>query len=101
MAIQLNHIATNYGITCPSAYVRIVGVSVQYVPGQPVKHVLSLNVDIYADAAAAANQGSRGIDSKHVSTTFADVEAMTGDDLLTKCYAWLATQEDFAGGIGV
>lgn len=97
MAIKLNHIASSIGATFENAYHRISGVSIQYISGQPVKHVVNIHVDVFADTVASAT-GARPVDTLLFSIKMSDIDAQAGANLIAKCYEWLKTQPELAAG---
>ena len=96
MALGLNLANTEYGVSFPQAYARIVTAAVsRQNKGATVKHNVMIDVAIYADQAAADMEHPREIAFERMYVDYATLPANV--DLLTACYQWLVTQDKFVG----
>lgn len=95
MALSLNISQSNseYGIAFSGAYYRIVTANVQRERGG--NHQVSIDLSAYATSSPTDN--TREVDFKRLSGSLSDIEAKSGDDFLSKCYAWLKDQSEFSG----
>jgi hypothetical protein len=99
MAIGLNLTNTQYGVSFPNAYGRIVTASVmRQNSGAEHKHNVMVDVVVYANAEAAADDNTQGVAFERLYVPYATV---AGSDFMTQCYNWLLTQEQFSGGVAV
>ena len=101
MAIQLNITqgASQYGIAFNNAYYRIVTASVSRQRGSDPK--FEVNIDLSAYATSSPTDDTREIDFKRYTANLTDIEAKSGDDFLSKCYAWVMAQSDMSGSSAV
>jgi hypothetical protein len=100
MAIGLNLTNTQYGVSFPNAYGRIVTASVmrQNSGAEHNKHTVMIDVVVYATQEAASNDNTQGVAFERLYVPYTEV---AGTDFMTECYTWLLTQEQFAGGVAV
>ena len=99
MAIQVDLSTSQYGVPFAGAYFRIATASVSRMRGDDPKfHVM---IDVAGYATAPQNDDTRDVDFRRYHTPLANIEAMAGDNFLAKCYAWIMSQEDMAGSVGV
>ena len=99
MAIQINLTSSNYGIPFAGAYFRIATAAVSRQRNPDMRH--SVMIDVVGYATQPSNEDTKDVDFRRYHCPLADVEAQTGENFLTKCYAWVMAQEDMAGSIGV
>ena len=57
-----------------------------------------VSIDLSAYATSSPTDDTREVDFKRLSGPLSDlIEAKSGDDFLSKCYAWLKDQSEFSG----
>jgi hypothetical protein len=96
MAIGLNLTKTQYGVSFPNAYGRIVTAAIsRQNKGSEVKYSVMIDVAIYADQVGAGMDNPREVQFERLHTDLRNIP--TGVDFLNGCYQWLMTQEVFAG----
>lgn len=96
MALGLNLANTEYGVTFPDAYARIVTAAVsRQNKGSVVKHNVMIDIAIYANQSAADMDYPKEVAFERLYVDYAALPAST--DLLTACYQWLVTQDKFVG----
>ena len=99
MAIQLDLSTSQYGTPFEGAYFRIVTAAVSRMrEGGPKFTVM---IDVAGYATATPDDDTREVDFRRYHADLADVEALSGDEFLHKCYVWVMAQEDMAGSIAV
>jgi hypothetical protein len=98
MAIQLDLQSSQYGVPFAGAYFRVVTAMLQRQPLNPQFVVM---IDVAGYAAQPQTDDTKDIDFRRYYAPFSEVEAQTGDNFLAKCYAWVMTQPDMVGSIGV
>jgi len=99
MAIQVDLATSQYGVPFAGAYFRIVTASVSRVRGDDPKfHVM---IDVAGYATVPQNDDTHNVDFRRYYAPLVTIEAFSGADFLSKCYAWVMAQEDMAGSVGV
>jgi hypothetical protein len=99
MAIQIDLTNSQYGIPFAGAYFRIVTASIsRQREGGPK---FSVMIDIAGYGTATPGDDTREVDFRRYHTALDDIEAQQGPKFLDKCYAWVMSQPDMAGSIGV
>jgi hypothetical protein len=99
MAIQLDLTNSQYGTPFAGAYFRIVTAAISRMrDGDPKFTVM---IDVAGYATATPDDDTREVDFRRYHADLVEIEAQVGDEFLDKCYAWVMTQEDMAGSIGV
>jgi hypothetical protein len=99
MAIQLDLTNSQYGTPFAGAYFRIVTAAISRMrEGGPKFTVM---IDVAGYATATPDDDTRDVDFRRYHADLVEIEAQVGDEFLDKCYAWVMTQEDMAGSIGV
>ena len=99
MAIGLNLTNTQYGVSFPNAYGRIVTASVMRQNSVAEhKHNVMIDVVVYATQEAAGNDNIQGVAFERLYVPY---DTVAGNDFMTQCYIWLLTQEQFSGGVAV
>ena len=101
MAIQntIAKSASEYGIAFNNAYYRIVTASISRQEGTDPK--FSVIIDLSAYATASPGNSTREVDFKRYHANLTDVEALSGDTFLDKCYKWVMAQSDMDGSSAV
>ena len=99
MAIQLNLSTSQYGVPFAGAYFRIVTAAVSRTRSADNRH--SVMIDVAGYATQPSDDDTRDVDFRRYHCPLAEVEAQTGATFLAKCYAWVMTQADMTGSIGV
>jgi len=102
MAIQ-NNIAegvSQYGIAFNNAYYRIVtaAISRKRSGSDPKFQVM---IDLAGYVTASPTDGTREVDFKRYHANLTDIEALSGDTFLDKCYKWMMAQSDMDGSSAV
>ena len=99
MAIQLDLTNSQYGTPFAGAYFRIVTAAISRMrDGDPKFTVM---IDVAGYATATPDDDTREVDFRRYHADLVEIEAQVGDEFLDKCYAWVMTQEDMTGSIGV
>ena len=99
MAIQVDLSTSQYGVPFAGAYFRIVTASISRT--RNAEDRFSVMIDVAGYATAPQNEDTRDVDFRRYHTPLANIEAMTGDNFLAKCYTWIMSQEDMAGSVAV
>jgi dihydropteroate synthase len=99
MAIQLDLTNSQYGVPFPGAYFRIVIAAVNRTRNSESHH--SVMIDVAGYATKPNDENTKDVDIRRYYCQLSEVEAKTGDTFLAKCYAWVMSQDDMAGSIGV
>jgi len=100
MAIQLSHTAAMFGATFPAAYWRVASADVRRQQSGAVKHLVEMQLEIYADATASLT-AIRSVGNTMMSAPLSDVMSQPAVDFVGKCYQWLVAQPELAGGLAV
>lgn len=99
MAIQINISNSQYGVPFAGAYFRVVMASVSRTRNTDNRH--SVMIDVAGYATKPTDDDTRDIDFRRYHCPLSEVEAQKGDGFLAKCYAWVMSQPDMVGSIGV
>ena len=99
MAIQIDLSTSQYGVPFAGAYFRIVTAAVSRTRDATTRH--SVMIDVAGYATQPENDDTRDVDFRRYHCPLSEVEAMTGDTFLAKCYAWTMQQADMAGSQAV
>jgi hypothetical protein len=99
MAIQLNLETSHFGIPFAGAYFRIVMASVSRTRDADKRHIVT--IDVVGYATQPTNEDTKDVDFRRYHCALSDIESQSGNNFLTNCYAWVMSQEDMAGSIGV
>jgi len=99
MAIQLDLSTSQYGIPFSGAYFRVVTASVSRTRDADKRH--SVMLDVVGYATQPTNDDTRDVEFRRYHCPLSEVEAMTGEGFLAKCYAWVMAQPDMAGSQAV
>ena len=99
MAIQINLEQSQYGVPFQGAYFRVVLAAVSRTRNAEVRHTVMIDVAGYA--TQPQTDDTREVDFRRYHCELSAVEAQTGENFLTKCYAWLMQQPDMVGSVGI
>jgi hypothetical protein len=99
MAIQLDLSTSQYGVPFSGAYFRVVTASVSRTRNADNRH--SVMLDVVGYATQPTNDDTRDVEFRRYHCPLSEVEAMTGEGFLAKCYAWVMSQADMAGSQAV
>jgi hypothetical protein len=99
MAIQKDLSNSQYGVPFTGAYFRIVTASVSRTRDADSRH--SVMIDVAGYATAPQDEDTRDIEFRRYHCPLAEVEVKSGEGFLSKCYAWVMSQDDMAGSEGV
>ena len=99
MAIQINLETSNFGVPFTGAYFRVVTASVSRTRNADKRH--SVMIDVVGYATQPTNEDTKDVDFRRYHCALSDIESQSGNNFLTKCYAWVMSQADMAGSIGV
>tara|TARA_Y100000389_G_scaffold203585_1_gene252491 strand:- start:51 stop:344 length:294 start_codon:yes stop_codon:yes gene_type:complete len=97
MAIQLDLTSSQYGTAFTGAYFRIVTASISREMGNN----FTVMIDCSGFATATPTDDTHPVDFRRYHTPLATIEAIAGDDFLSKCYSWVMTQDDMNGSSAV
>lgn len=93
MAIGLNLANTEYGVSFPKAYGRIVTASVsRQNKGAENKHMVMIDLCVYANEQAADMDYAKEIAFDRLYVPYTQ---LIGNDFITECYNWVITQEKY------
>ena len=98
MAIKLPHNATQIGVNFSDAYWRISAVNISFRAGHPEKHNVGITVSVYANAAAAAIEGTQHVAWMEYTAPLSDFNSPSGNDFIAECYSWLNAYTDLSDG---
>jgi len=99
MAIQLDLSTSQYGVPFAGAYFRIATASISYTRNSDSRH--SVMLDVVGYAKRPENDDTRDVEFRRYHCPLSEVESQTGATFLAKCYAWVMSQADMNGSIGV
>jgi hypothetical protein len=99
MAIQINLEQSQYGVPFQGAYFRVVLAAVSRTRNAEARHTVMIDVAGYA--TQPQTDDTREVDFRRYYCELSAVEAQTGENFLTKCYAWLMQQPDMVGSVGI
>jgi hypothetical protein len=99
MAIQIDLSNSQYGVPFLGAYFRIVTASVSRTRSEDSRH--SVMIDVAGYVTHPSNDDTKDIEFRRYHCPLAEVEAKTGENFLSKCYAWVMAQSDMNGSAGV
>ena len=99
MAIQIDLATSKFGIPFNRAYFRIVRTAIERTRDIEPKFTVVIQVSGYA--AVLQNNNTAEVDFREYRALMTDIEAMAGENFLSKCYAWVMTQADMAGSTAV
>ena len=97
MAIQIDLSTSQYGTAFTGAYFRIVTASISREMGDS----FSVMIDCSGFATATPTDDTHPVDFRRYNAPLATIEAMAGDDFLSKCYTWVMAQDDMNGSTAV
>lgn len=95
MALNLDLMASQYGVPFTGAYFRITAVVIGRHRNPEIK--FSVMIDIAGYASRTPTDETREIDMRRYHAPLAEVESQFGTEFLAKCYNWVANQPDMAG----
>ena len=103
MAIQQNisKETSQYGIAFNDAYYRIVTAQISRPRVDEVASKFMVMIDLSAYATNSPTDNTKEVDFKRYHVGLAEIEAKSGDDFLSKCYAWVMAQSDMSGSSAV
>lgn len=99
MAIQINLEQSQYGVPFQGAYFRVVLAAVSRTRNPEARH--NVMIDVAGYATQPQTDDTREVDFRRYHCELNAVEAQTGENFLTKCYAWLMQQPDMVGSVGI
>ena len=99
MAISLDLSTSQYGVPFAGAYFRVVTAAVSRTRDADKRH--SVMLDVVGYATQPTNDDTRDVEFRRYHCPLSEVEAMTGEGFLAKCYAWVMSQPDMAGSEAV
>ena len=99
MAIQLDLTQSQYGVPFAGAYFRIVTAAITRQRQSDPRH--SVMIDVVGYATQPQDEDIKDVDFRRYHVAAAEVYAQSGANFLAQCYAWVMTQPDMAGSIGV
>jgi hypothetical protein len=99
MAIQIDLTNSHFGVSFAGAYFRIVTAAISRMREGGSK--FSVMIDIAGYGTAEPDDDTREVDFRRYHCDLAEVEVQEGATFLEKCYAWVMSQPDMAGSVGV
>lgn len=99
MAIQLDLQNSQFGVPFSGAYFRVVTASVSRTRNPEQR--FSVMIDVVGYATQPQDEDTREVDFRRYHAPLPEVEAQEGSAFLDKCYAWVMSQPDMAGSVGV
>ena len=98
MAIGLNLTNTQFGVSFPNAYGRIVTAAIsRQNKNADVKYSVMIDIAIYADQLGADMDYPKEVEFVRLHTDLRNIP--TGVDFLEGCYQWAMTQDQFIGSV--
>lgn len=97
MALQLSFYSPNYGITFPTAYLRISGLNLYRVEDTNPKFYVNVHFDIYTQAPESSLV--QPIECKSLTISADDLNKFEGDDYLVKSYKYLMSIPEYSIGL--
>jgi hypothetical protein len=97
MAIQTDLQESQYGVPFVGAYFRIATASVSRTRNADQRFMVMLDVIGYA--TRPTHDDVREVAFHRLYAPLTELEAQQGENFLTKCYAWVMAQPDFATSI--
>jgi hypothetical protein len=97
MAIQVDLATSQYGVPFAGAYFRIVTAAISRTRNAEAR--FSVMLDVAGYATAPQDEDTRDVDFRRYHTPLSSIEAMSGTDFLSKCYAWVMSQDDMDGAV--
>ena len=99
MAIQKDLSSSQYGVPFTGAYFRIVTAAVSRTRMEDTRH--NVMIDVAGYVTRPVNDDTRDIEFRRYHCPLAEVEAKAGEGFLSKCYAWVMSQDDMNGAEAV
>ena len=97
MALQLSFYSPNYGITFPTAYLRISGLNLYRVEDNTPKFYVSIQFDIYAQEPESSLV--QPIEHRSLAVSVDDLNKFDGSDFLIKSYKYLMSIPEYSIGL--
>lgn len=95
MALELNHAVMRTSTSYPQAYWRISNIHIQHTAKQSAKREVRMQIDIFANRAAASVETARPVEIRTYCASLDDIQTQAEISFIDKCYRWLAAQPDF------
>jgi hypothetical protein len=92
MAIQLNMPQSNFGVPFNGAYFRIVTAAASRQRDPAMRHTVM--IDVVGYAVQPQSEDTAQVDFRRYHAPLTDIESKSGDNFLSKCYAWVMSQPD-------
>lgn len=99
MAITLDIQSSQVGVPFAGAYFRIATAAISRQRQDDPRH--RVMIDVVGYALRPINEDTREVDFRRYHAPLAEVEALSGEGFLSKCYAWVMQQPDMAGSQAV
>ncbi len=97
MAINLDLQESQYGTPFMGAYFRIATAAISRTRDPELRHRIMIDVAGYTQKPV--HDDVREVDFRRYHVALVDVEAMPGDGIISKSYAWVMQQDDMAGSV--
>lgn len=97
MALQLPFYSPSYGITFPTAYLRISGLNLYKVEDITPKFYVNVHFDIYTQAPESSLV--QPIERKSLTISADALNEFEGDDFLIKSYKYLMSIPEYSIGL--
>ena len=99
MAIQVDIKNSQFGVSFQGAYFRIAAVAVMRQREDNPRH--QVMIDVIGYATQPQSEDTRDVDFRRYYAPYQEVETQSGETFLAKCYAWIMSQPDMTGAVGV
>jgi hypothetical protein len=99
MAIQLDLLQSQYGVSFSGAYFRIVNVNILRTANMDFR--FRVIIDLAAYATNPQNESLREVDIRRYNCFISEIEVQSGDTFLARCYQWVMAQPDMVGAVAV
>jgi hypothetical protein len=99
MAIELDILQTQYGVSFAGAYLRIVNVHI--VRRGNINFRFGVVIDLSVYAKNPQGESIREIEMRRYNCSLDEIEIQSGDNFLARCYEWIMAQPDMVGAIAV
>jgi hypothetical protein len=97
MALQIDLITSNFGVSFNGAYFRVVTAAISRQRTSDPRHTVM--IDVVGYATKPLDEDTKDVDFRRYHASLNEVEAQVGVGFLAKVYAWVASQPDMIGSL--
>lgn len=99
MAIQVDPQQSLSRIVFTGSYYRIVNTLTNRTGNEAARFMIM--IEIFGYVGKPESEDVEAVDSRRYFVQLSDVENMSGNTFLAKCYTWLMAQSDMTGSVAV